>query len=201
MVSATNNGNGAAPADDPFALGLHVGARDQLAYYSSYGPRVDVAAPGGARRFNLPGWDGGAGNILYGGWGSLGALAESGLICRDPLQSSLFNFACFKVEGNGFGWLQGTSMSAPNALGVAALVLSAKPQLRHDPVDLVARLQATARRTMMNYTGPDDPDNTSPTYDGRSCDTGYCHLDPLLPIDFGDAYGAGLVDAGAAVGP
>jgi lantibiotic leader peptide-processing serine protease len=201
MVSATNNGNGAAPADDPFGVGMHVGARDQLAYYSSYGSRIDLAAPGGARRFNLPGWDGGGGNFLYGGWGSLGALAENGLICRDPLESSLFNFACFKAEGDGFGWLQGTSMAAPNALGVAALVVSAKPALRHDPADLVGRLQATARRTMTNYTGPDDPSNTSPTYDGRPCNTGYCHLDTSVLIPFADAFGAGLVDAAAAVAP
>jgi subtilisin family serine protease len=201
MVSATNNGNGAAPADDPFGVGMHVGARDQLAYYSSYGSRVDLAAPGGARRFNLPGWDGGDGNILYGGWGSLGALAENGLVCRDPLQSSLFNFACFKAEGAAFGWLQGTSMSAPNALGVAALVISAKPILRHDPADLVARLEATARRTMTNYTGASDPSDTAPTYDGRPCPTGYCHLDTSSSIAFADSYGAGLIDAGAAVAP
>jgi lantibiotic leader peptide-processing serine protease len=201
MVSATNNGNGAAPSTDPFAAGMHVGARDQLAYYSNYGSRVDLAAPGGARRFNLPGWDGGDGNILYGGWGSLGALALGGRICGDPIESSLFNFACFKATGNGFGWLQGTSMSAPNALGVAALVISAKPALRHDPDDLVARLEATARRTMTNYTGPNDPANTATTYDGRPCATGYCHLDTSSAIGFTDAYGAGLVDAGAAVGP
>jgi subtilisin family serine protease len=201
MVSATNNGNGAAPADDPFGFGIHVGARDQLAYYSSYGPRVDLAAPGGARRFNLPGWDGGDGNVLYGGWGSLGALAENGLVCHDPLQSSLFNFACFKSEGAGFGWLQGTSMAAPNALGVAALVLSAKPSLRDDPSGLVARLTATARRSLTNWTGPEDPSNTSQTYDGRPCSTGYCHLDTSAPISFADAYGAGLVNAGAAVAP
>jgi subtilisin family serine protease len=201
MVSATNNGNDAAPADDLFGGGMHVGARDQLAYYSSYGSRVDLAAPGGARRFNLPGWDGGDGNVLYGGWGSLGGLAENGAICRDPLQSSLFNFACFKAEGNGFGWLQGTSMSTPNALGVAALVLSAKPALRRDPTDLIGRLQTTARQTMTNYTGPDDPSNTSPTYDGRPCNTGYCHLDTSHPLSFADAYGAGLVDAAAAVAP
>jgi subtilisin family serine protease len=201
MVSATNNGNDAAPADDPFGIGMRVGARDQLAYYSSYGPRVDLAAPGGARRFNLPGWDGGDGNILYGGWGSLGALSANGSICQDPLESSLFNFACFKVNGAGFGWLQGTSMSTPNALGVAALAISAKPQLRRDPAGLVARLQATARRNMTNFTGPTNPANTAATYDGRACATGFCHLDTSRRVSFSDAYGAGLVDAGAAVGP
>jgi subtilisin family serine protease len=201
MVSATNNANGAAPTDDPFGRGMHVGARDQLAYYSSYGSRVDIAAPGGARRFNLPGWDGGDGNFLYGGYGSLGALDASGLICSDPIESSLFNFACFKVGGNGFGWLQGTSMATPNALGVAALAISAKPQLRGNPAALTSRLLATARKTLTNYTGPNDPANTLPTYDGDLCTTGYCHLDTSHRIGFADAYGAGLVDAGAAVAP
>jgi subtilisin family serine protease len=201
MVSATNNANDAAPADDPFARGMHVGARDQLAYYSSYGSRIDLAAPGGARRFNLPGWDGGDDNFLYGGWGSLGALANNGLICGDPIQSSLFNFACFKLQGAAFGWLQGTSMSTPNAVGVAALVLSAKPQLRRDPASLVARLQTTARHDMTNYTGRLDPANTAPTYDGRTCTTGYCHVAPTQRIPSADAYGAGIVNAGAAVAP
>ena len=201
MVSATNNANDAAPADDPFGFGMHVGARDQLAYYSSYGPRVDLSAPGGARRFNLPGWDGGDGNITYGGWGSLGALAAHGEICKDPVESSLFNFACFKVDGAGFGWLQGTSMSSPNALGVAALVVSAKPALRANPAGLLARLQGTARTNMANYTGPTDPNNADSTYDGRPCGTGYCHLDTSRRIRFADAYGAGIVDAGRAVAP
>ncbi|HEX6489893.1 MAG TPA: S8 family serine peptidase [Gaiellaceae bacterium] len=199
MVSATNNANDPAPADDPFGASMQVGARDQLAYYSNYGSRVDLAAPGGARRFNLPFWDGGSGDILYGGFGSLGALAETGTICSDPVESSLANFACFKVEGNGFGWLQGTSMASPNAVGVAALALSARPELRHNPAALVARLETTAQRQLTNFTGPDDPANLASTYDGRACPTGYCHLDPTHPVGFADAYGAGLIDAGAAV--
>jgi hypothetical protein len=201
MVSATNNANGAAPADDPFGAGVHVGARDQLAYYSSYGSRVDVAAPGGARRFNVPGWDGGDGNFLYGGYGSLGALDSSGLICGDPTEASLFNFACFKVDGNGFGWLQGTSMATPNAVGVAALAISARPELRGNPDGLATRLELTASRTPTNYTGPNDPANTAPTYRGDPCPTGYCHLDTSRAIGFAGAYGAGLVDAAAATAP
>jgi hypothetical protein len=54
---------------------------------------------------------------------------------------------------------------------------------------------------MTNYTGPDDPDNTSPTYDGRPCQTGYCHLDTSVSIPFADAYGFGLVDTATAVSP
>ena len=30
------------------------GLQNQLTYYSNYGPRIDVAAPGGARKFNVP---------------------------------------------------------------------------------------------------------------------------------------------------
>jgi hypothetical protein len=33
------------------------GKANQLAYYSSYGPRIDLAGPGGARKFNLPNFD------------------------------------------------------------------------------------------------------------------------------------------------
>ena len=154
MVSATNNGNGAAPAGDPFGFGMHVGARDQLAYYSSYGSRVDLAAPGGARRFNLARLGRRRRQHPLRGWGSLGALTENGAICRDPLQSSLFNFACFKIGGAGFGWLQGTSMSAPNALGVAALVISAKPALRHD--------SGRPRRPARGDGSPDDDELHGP---------------------------------------
>src|SRR5205823_5837583 len=74
MVSSTANAIGEAPPGIPLRWQTHVGARDQLAYYSNYGARIDLAAPGGARRFEIPLYDGGDGDILYGGWGSFGAL-------------------------------------------------------------------------------------------------------------------------------
>lgn len=200
MVSATANAIGAAPAAVPLRWQDHVGARDQLAYYSNYGPRVDLAAPGGARRYQIPGYDGGAGDILYGGWGSFGALSRNGLLCTDPFAASAFNAACFMFDGQPFGWLQGTSMSSPNAAAVAALVLSARTDLRYEPDALTSRLEDTARTGLANYMGPNDPDNTAPALNGTVCATGYCHVDQANAISFADAYGAGLVDAGAAVG-
>jgi len=199
MVSSTANAIGSAPASVPLRWRDHVGARDQLAYYSNYGSRIDLAAPGGARRYEIPAYDGGEGDILYGGWGSFGALASQGLVCTDPFTSSLFNSACFKLAGQGFGWLQGTSMSTPNAAGVAALALSARPELRGRPDALLSRLQRTARRSLVNYMGPNDPANTAPSLAGTPCAAGFCHIDQTRPIAFSDAYGAGLVDAGAAV--
>ena len=199
MVSATANAIGGAPADVPLRWQAHVGARDQLAYYSNYGSRIDLAAPGGARRYEIPGYDGGAGDVLFGGWGSFGALAAGGLICQDPFAGSSFNSACFKDRGDGFGWLQGTSMAAPNAAGVAALVLSSHPDLVGRPASLLQGLADTARRSLVNYMGPNDASNTAPALDGRPCGTGFCHVDQAHPIAFSDAYGAGLVDAGSAV--
>ena len=200
MVSSTANAIGDAPAWVPLRWQDHVGARDQLAYYSNYGSRIDLAAPGGARRYEIPLYDGGDGDILYGGWGSFGALEDKGLICTDPVTSALFNSACFKLAGQGFGWLQGTSMSSPNAVGVAALTLSARHNLIGRPDALVARLQSTANQTPVNYMGPNDPVNFAASLAGAPCPTGYCHIDQAHPVPFADAYGAGLVDADAAVG-
>lgn len=202
MVSSINNAIGEASADVPAAVrwpASMTGKRDQLAYYSSFGGRIDISAPGGARKFNIPRVDGGPGDILYGGWGSLGALTGNGEICQDPSLASPLTFSCFKVNGAAFGWLQGTSMSAPNTTGVAALVLAAHHELQDSPDALLARLQSTARTNMVNYMGPNDPDNLAPTFFGVPCDTGYCHVDFEHPLSFSDAYGAGLVNAAAAV--
>jgi subtilisin family serine protease len=200
MVSATANAIGQAPASVPLRWRAHVGARDQLAYYSNYGSRVDLAAPGGARAYEIPAYDGGNGDVLFGRWGSFGALAKNGLICTDPFEGSILNSACFNARGDAYGWLQGTSMAAPNAAGVAALVLSARRNLVGRPAALLQRLESTADDSPVNFMGPNDPDNTAPALDGTPCDTGFCHIDQYDPIGFSDAYGAGLVDAAAAVG-
>src|SRR2546425_4948385 len=89
MVSSTANAIGEAPPEIPLRWQDHLGARDQLAYYSNYGARVDLAAPGGARRYEIPLYDGGDGDLLYGGWGSFGALDDKGLICTNPVTAAL----------------------------------------------------------------------------------------------------------------
>ena len=77
-------------------------------------------------------------------------------------------------------------------------MLSAHRELVGRPAALVRRLTDTANRSPVNYMGANDPANAAPSLN-EPCATGFCHIDQSHPIGFGDAYGAGLVDAGAAV--
>ena len=205
MVSSSGNaiadpaGNVVAKYAPPASA---VGTQDNLAYYSSYGERVDVSAPGGARKYGVPRFDARPGtDVLYGGWGQLGATIKTGDICRTF--GSFADFACFEYDGATFGWFQGTSMSSPQVAGVAALVLAAQPALREHPDQLEARLKSTAATTAVNQIGKSSPD-TGPGWDGTPCATGYCHVTFATSgpnaIPFSQAYGAGMVDAAAAVG-
>ena len=169
----------------------------------AYGERVDVSAPGGGRKYGVPKFDTRPGtDVLYGGWGELGATTKNGDICRTI--GGPADFACFQYDGATFGWFQGTSMSSPQVAGVAALVLAAKPALQEHPDQLAAQLKATARKGIVNHTGKSSA-STGAAWDGTPCATGYCHVtfttsatDPnAIPSTL--AYGAGMVDAAAAV--
>jgi subtilisin family serine protease len=206
MVSASSNAipDPAGNVVPAYAPGTGViGTRDNLAYYSSYGERVDVSAPGGGRKYGVPRLDARPGtDVLYGGWGQLGATVKNADICNTI--GGPADFACFQYDSATFGWFQGTSMSSPQVSGVAALVLAAKPALQEHPDQLASQLKATARKGIVNHTGKSSA-STGPAWDGTPCATGYCHVTfttsatdrNAIPSTL--AYGAGLVDAAAAV--
>jgi subtilisin family serine protease len=206
MVSATSNqipdsqGNVLAKYAPGAAA---VGTRDNLSYYSSYGERVDIAAPGGARKYGVPKFDTRPGtDVLYGGWGELGATIKNGDICRTI--GSPADFACFESDGATYGWFQGTSLSSPQVAGVAALALAANPALQEKPDALAAKLKGTAGKALVNHTGKTLKDGGA-AWDGTACTAQYCHVSFATTgpnaIPFAQAYGAGMVNAAAAVAP
>jgi len=80
---------------------------DELAPYSSYGSKVDIAAPGGDNSADLNG-DGYADGVL-----SPAMVVEEGTSTR----------------ANTFRFLPGTSMASPHVAGVAALMKSVYPEM------------------------------------------------------------------------
>jgi subtilisin family serine protease len=179
-----------------------IGKQDQLTYYSNYGPRIDIAGPGGARKFNLPNSDGGgtAGfpDTTADGYAAFEDFSITSnwaleIPCTFNLPSPTF------YAGECYSSIQGTSMATPHVAAVAGLVASAKPWLRHHPAAILALLEGTARSTR-NYTPGLSATDTSPAdLTGRACPTGYCHLGGPA-ISRRDAYGAGILDARAALG-
>lgn len=194
-------------AHQPFG----VGETNQLAYYSNYGPRIDVVGPGGARKFNLPVWDrGGTPGWPYTGVDSLfdgssardgyNAWEDFGITSNWAQEIPCFTFSGFSPfpDDECYSTIQGTSMAAPHASAVLALLASAHPELRHKPAQLVDALKATARQLTGNET-PRMVFDTSPAdLTGDPCTLGWCHLGDGAISD-ADAYGAGLVNAWNAV--
>jgi lantibiotic leader peptide-processing serine protease len=189
------------PASDPHqAKGM--GRENQLAYYSNYGPRIDVAAPGGARKFNLPGFDrGGTPGFPY--------TDDDGFNVWQAFSTTsnwAIDIPCFMFTGGGFpadqcySTIQGTSMAAPHAAAVVALIASRFPFARHRPALLREWLRLTATDAN-NRTQPlSATDMSGGDLTGGSCPTGYCHLDGAA-ISNREAYGAGVINARMAVDP
>jgi subtilisin family serine protease len=107
------------PAEAPGVVTVSaVGTERLKSYYSSYGQGVvDVTAPGGDTRQPDP---------------TVSTVSHAVL-------STVVNTT---THVNGWGYLQGTSMASPHAAGVAALALSAHPNLQ--PGALAAFLERTS---------------------------------------------------------
>ncbi|MEU3250272.1 S8 family serine peptidase [Streptomyces sp. NPDC006997] len=89
------------------------GVKDVKSYYSSYGHRVvDVAAPGGDRLYQIPDTPSQNGRVLS------------------------------TMPNNSYAFLQGTSMAAPHASGVAALLKSTHPWASPAQLQLLLKAQA-----------------------------------------------------------
>ncbi|HEX2157569.1 MAG TPA: S8 family serine peptidase [Actinomycetes bacterium] len=194
-VPPNNNATCKPLSDRHHAAGQ--GRRNQLSYYSNYGPRIDIAGPGGARKFNLPAWDrGGTPGFPY----TLDDLTNAWQVFSTTsnwaVQIPCFTFTTGSgfPQGECYSTIQGTSMAAPQVAGSLALVASAHPSLRKRPGALISRLKRMANDDPRNFTRALSATDTSPgDLSGLPCDIGYCHLEgPRIPDS--EAYGAGLVN-------
>jgi subtilisin family serine protease len=173
------------------------GLTNQLAYYSDHGPRIDIAGPGGARKFNLANFDrGGTPGFPY----TLDDLTNAWEVFSTTSNWAV-EIPCFTfTRGSGFpqgecySTIQGTSMAAPQVSGSLALIASAHPSLRKHPRALIARLKRLANDRPHSFTRALSATDSSPgDLSGLPCDIGYCHLTgPRIPSS--EAYGAGLVN-------
>jgi lantibiotic leader peptide-processing serine protease len=184
------------PTSDPHQAAGQ-GRRDQLSYYSDYGPRIDIAAPGGARKFNLPFWDrGGTPGFPYTNEDLTNAWETFSTTSNWAVEIPCFVFTAGSgfPQGQCYSTIQGTSMATPHVSAALALIASAHPGLRHKPQALVARLLDHANTRVHNTTQVLSATDTSPAdLTGDPCPTGYCHLGGARISD-ADAYGAGLVN-------
>src|SRR6266498_2970405 len=151
------------PASDAHQAAGH-GKTDQLSYFSNYGPRIDLAAPGGARKFNLPFWDrGGTPGFPYTDADGTNVWEDFSTTSNWAVEIPCFIFSAGSgfPENQCYTAIQGTSMAAPHVSAALALVASAHPSLRDNPSGLVGRLKALANHKVNNLTQVTSAKDTS----------------------------------------
>lgn len=159
---------------------------EQMAYYSNYGPRIDLSAPGGARNYNVPLSDCVSQDCgrLEASTSLIGASDNTGV------------FGAYGIDNNGqscnncYAYIQGTSVAAPQVAGVAALALAARPGMT--PTELTSWLrQSVTPFASTNATPAVASDPNSPYYNKTLDYKG-------TPIS-NTEMGTGVIDAASAV--
>jgi subtilisin family serine protease len=162
---ASSNSNNATckPSSDAHQP-AGVGRRNQLTYYSNYGPRIDTAAPGGARKFNRPAPDRGGtpgypattdeGTKAYQTF-SITSNWATGIPCYIFTDPDFYQGECYTT-------IQGTSMAAPHVSAVVAPIASEHHSMRDRPLLLIFNLKRTAWDIRGNKTQALSATDTSP---------------------------------------
>jgi subtilisin family serine protease len=194
-----DNGCLSMPTEGDGVIGVTaVGPSERKAYYSDYGvEQADVSAPGGDRRDF-------SGTPQY--------LSPENTILA-PYPEALAR-AAGEIDGNGqpttpfvvadcssgpcsyYQYLQGTSMAAPHATGVAALIVARYGT--RDKVNGGLTLAPEAVERVLKRTASDRPCPEQNPFDYPDLDDAYtalCEGD----ASFNGFYGEGIVDALAAV--